>query len=134
MLVATSVGNLTANDTDEGKNAKITFDLVSDGGYFRINQTTGNILVARQLDRETDETHRVTVYARDNGDNILSATATVTFTIEDVNDNPPVFEQDQITVDFDENKTCKNVITKLNAHDIDKPHTPNSQIVYSLKR
>ncbi|XP_071155009.1 protocadherin Fat 4-like isoform X2 [Mytilus edulis] len=133
LLVATSVGNLTANDTDEGKNAKITFDLVSDGGYFRINQTTGNILVARQLDRETDETHRVTVYARDNGDNILSATATVTFTIEDVNDNPPVFEQDQITVDFDENKTCKNVITKLNAHDIDKPHTPNSQIVYSLK-
>lgn len=74
------------------------------------------------------------MYARDNGDNILSATATVTFTIEDVNDNPPVFEHDQITVDFDENKTCKNVITKLNAHDIDRPNTPNSQIVYSLKR
>ncbi|XP_052063802.1 protocadherin Fat 3-like [Mytilus californianus] len=132
--VAKSVGNLTANDTDEGKNAKITFDLVSDGGYFRINQTTGNILVARQLDRETVETHYVTVYVRDNGDNILSATATVTLKIDDVNDNPPVFEHDQLTVEFDENKTCENVITKLYAYDIDKPNTSNSQIIYSLKR
>ncbi|CAC5412611.1 FAT4 [Mytilus coruscus] len=132
--VGTTVGLMTASDADEGKNAKITFDLVAEGGYFRINQITGNILVSRELDRETVGTHHMTVFARDNGDNIRPSSATVIVTIDDVNDNAPVFGQDQITVLFEENSSCANHITTISASDADKAYTPNSQIEYFLRR
>lgn len=132
--VGTSVGFIVATDIDEGPNAMITFDLVSDGGYFRINQTTGNIIVSRQLDRETIEIHYVTVYARDNGNNIRHTSATVTVTIDDVNDNAPVFDQDQDSFEFEEHRPCSNPITVINASDADKVNTPNSQIRYSVTR
>lgn len=133
-LVGASVGLIIATDIDEGPNAMITFDLVSDGGYFRINQTTGNILVSRQLDRETIEIHYVIVYARDNGNNIRHTSATVTVTINDVNDNAPVFDHDQDSVDFKENRPCENSIATIRASDADKANTPNSQIRYNVTR
>ncbi|VDI58231.1 Hypothetical predicted protein, partial [Mytilus galloprovincialis] len=131
--VGTNVGLINATDADEGKNAKITYDLVNDGGYFRIDQITGNILVSRQLDREAVEIHHMTVYARDNGDNIRSSSTIVTVTVNDVNDNAPVFDQNQVTVSFKENRSCANSIMKIAASDADKADTPNSQITYSLK-
>lgn len=133
-VVGTNVGLMNATDADEGKNAKITYDLVNDGGYFRIDQITGNILVSRQLDREAVEIHHMTVYARDNGDNIRSSSTIVTVTVNDVNDNAPVFDQNQVTVSFKENRSCANSIMKISASDADKADTPNSQITYSLKR
>ncbi|XP_063420961.1 protein dachsous-like [Mytilus trossulus] len=132
-LVGTNVGLVTASDADEGKNAKITFDLVTDGGYFRIDQLTGNILVSRQLDREAVKIHHMTVYARDNGDNIRQSSEAVTVTIDDVNDNSPVFDQDQVTVSFEENRSCANSIIHISASDADQANTLNSQIKYFLK-
>jgi hypothetical protein len=70
----------------------LTVDQIhSDGGYFRINQTTGEITISKNLDREMNATHKPIVYARDNGDNILSSSVTVTISVNDINDNPTLF-------------------------------------------
>lgn len=132
--VGTSVGLMIASDADEGENAKITFDLITNGGYFRINQMTGNILVSRQLDREAVAIHHMTVYARDNGNIIRISSATVTVTLDDVNDNEPVFAQDQVIVSFQENRSCANSILTITASDADMVNTPNSQIEYFFVR
>ncbi|XP_063420960.1 protocadherin Fat 4-like [Mytilus trossulus] len=131
--IGASIGKMSATDIDEGKNAEITFDLVSNnGGPFRINQTTGEITVTGKLDRETSETYGVSVYARDNGISIRSSSMSVTITVLDVNDNPPVFTIDDLKVEFEENKDCSNQIATVIATDADKAGTSNSQITYSL--
>ncbi|XP_071155012.1 protocadherin Fat 4-like isoform X2 [Mytilus edulis] len=131
--IGASIGRINATDSDEGKNAEITFDLVSnDGGPFRINQTTGEITVTGKLDRESSETYGVSVFARDNGISIRSSSMSVTITVLDENDNPPVFTIDELKVEFEENKDCSNQIATVSATDADKAGTINSQITYSL--
>lgn len=133
--IGTSIGRMNATDSDEGKNAEITFDLVSnDGGPFRINQTTGEITVTGKLDRESSETYGVSVFARDNGISIRSSSMSVTIAVLDENDNPPVFTIDELKVEFEENKDCSNQIATVSATDADKAGTINSQITYSLLR
>ena len=78
--------------------------------------------------------HTITVFARDNGENIRSATVSVTITVLDVNDNSPEFNQDEIVVEAVENTTCTNPITTIIATDLDEPGTDNSRIQYSIIR
>lgn len=130
--IGAHVTTILATDDDDGKNADITFDLVSNGGPFRINQTTGEITVTGKLDRESSESHRVIIYARDNGKQIRSSSMSVTITVLDVNDNPPVFTIDEIEVEFEENKDCSNQIATISATDADKSGSNNSIITYSL--
>ncbi|XP_052063814.1 protocadherin Fat 4-like isoform X2 [Mytilus californianus] len=130
--IGAHVTTILANDADDGKNADITFDLVSNGGPFRINQTAGEITVTGKLDRESSESHRVIIYARDNGKQIRSSSMSVTITVLDANDNPPVFTIDEIEVEFEENKNCSNRISTISATDADKSGSINSQITYSL--
>lgn len=132
--IGKSVGTISASDSDIGKNAQITYQIHSDGGYFRINQTTGEITISRNLDREMNATHKPIVYARDNGDNILSSSVTVTISVNDINDNAPFFSSDRIMVEFEENKSCSNNIATLSATDSDKPNSEYSRITYSLLR
>ena len=132
--IGKSVGTISASDSDIGKNAQITYQIHSDGGYFRINQTTGEITISKNLDREMNATHKPIVYARDNGDNILSSSVTVTISVNDINDNAPIFSSDRIMVEFEENKSCLNNIITLSATDSDKPNSEYSRITYSLLR
>jgi hypothetical protein len=132
--IGESVVTISASDSDIGKNAQITYQIHSDGGYFRINQTTGEITISRNLDREMNATHKPIVYARDNGDIILSSSVTVTISVNDINDNAPIFSSDRIMVEFEENKDCSNTITTLLATDSDKPNSEYSRITYSLVR
>ena len=132
--IGKSVGTISASDSDIGKNAQITYQIHSDGGYFRINQTTGEITISRNLDREMNAVHKPIVYARDNGDNILSSSVTVTISVNDINDNAPFFSSDRIMVEFEEKKSCLNNIITLSATDSDKPNSEYSRITYSLLR
>lgn len=125
---------ISATDPDEGKNAEITYDLDSVGGFFKMNQTTGEITTLRSLDRETDSSHTIIVYARDNGDTIQSVSETITVTVTDVNDNSPVFSQSEVVESFNENQACSTSIMTITATDADQPNHQNSQITYSIKR
>lgn len=128
-----NVYTISATDPDEGKNAEITYDLDSVGGFFKMNQTTGEITTLRSLDRETDSSHTIIVYARDNGDTIQSVSETITVTVTDVNDNSPVFSQSEVVVSFNESQACSTSIMTITATDADQPNHQNSQITYSIK-
>ncbi|XP_006867993.1 PREDICTED: protocadherin-16-like [Chrysochloris asiatica] len=63
------------------------------GSYFTIDPETGVISTLRTLDREVQEMVELTVVAQDLGEPPLSATCLVSITVDDVNDNEPVFRR-----------------------------------------
>ncbi|XP_058496874.1 protocadherin-23 [Solea solea] len=85
------VGTVKAVDKDSGKNAQLSYILLSDGKFFRINTKTGEIMNWVALDREQHSQHSLKVMVTDQGRPRLNATATVHILVNDVNDNAPQF-------------------------------------------
>ncbi|KAM4750324.1 protocadherin-23 isoform 2-T3 [Anableps anableps] len=85
------VGTVTAKDRDSGKNSQLSYILLSDGKYFRINAKTGEIINWVALDREQHIQHSLTVMVTDQGHPRLNATANVHVLVTDINDNAPQF-------------------------------------------
>lgn len=78
-----------------GVNRKVTYSLSdSADGYFSVDQSSGIIILEHPLDRELQSSYNITVKASDQSIVLtLSSFATVTITVLDINDNPPVFER-----------------------------------------
>ncbi|CAG7831120.1 unnamed protein product [Allacma fusca] len=87
--------------------------------YFTITSHTGEILVARQLDREDQKLFKLQVTADCVNMAKCSAVAEVIITITDVNDNPPRFNQTEFKVSVSENKPIGSTIFKIYAIDSD---------------
>ena len=84
--VGAAVGTKTGTDVD-GDTLTYTITAGNDGGLFAINSGSGAITVASGLNHETASSHSLTVQAADAA---LSATATVTVTVGDVNEVPSI--------------------------------------------
>lgn len=78
---------LSAKDDDLGE--IITYDWVSVPADFTLDQSSGEILLAGKLDRETTSSYTLKVSATDGSN---AVTATVQITVLDVNDNTPKFD------------------------------------------
>jgi protocadherin-16/23 len=63
------------------------------GPSFTINPESGVISTIRTLDREVQEAVELRVVAQDLGEPPLSATCLVSITVDDVNDNEPIFRR-----------------------------------------
>uniref|UniRef100_A0A3Q1HYB0 Protocadherin-16 n=1 Tax=Anabas testudineus TaxID=64144 RepID=A0A3Q1HYB0_ANATE len=85
------VGTVKAIDKDFGKNSQLSYILLSDGKFFRINTKTGEIINWVALDREQHSQHSLKVMVTDQGHPRLNATATVHILVTDANDNAPQF-------------------------------------------
>ncbi|XP_022110110.1 neural-cadherin-like isoform X2 [Acanthaster planci] len=104
VAVGTLIQTVTATDPEEGAFGLFTFaiDAASDrDGLFTISapigsgaERTAEVRTAKALDRETVETHVLTLLAIDQGVPALMGTATLNLTLEDINDTPPTFAQD----------------------------------------
>ncbi|XP_025090910.1 cadherin-23-like isoform X2 [Pomacea canaliculata] len=126
------VVNASAFDRDKGgSDGMITYSLQNDQGMFRIDPNTGVVYVASQAtDRETKDTYNLLVQAQDGG-GLLNSTS-LTITIEDINDNKPIFQRTQYDAILSENSTTFTRPLRLEASDDDKPGTVNSNITYTL--
>ncbi|MEQ2286791.1 hypothetical protein AMECASPLE_006001 [Ameca splendens] len=123
------VGKVNATDRDDPNtdHVKIKFTLKDGLEYFAINPDTGVITtVSNELDRETKDTHRVTVEIRDlkGAPHGLFNTATATITLADINDNPPTFTQTSYKVTISENEGEK-LLLRIPVEDKDLIKTPN---------
>ncbi|XP_061685390.1 protocadherin-23 [Syngnathoides biaculeatus] len=86
------VGQVTATDQDSGENAQLSYILLSDGKFFRINAETGEIVNWVELDREQNSQHTLEVMVADQGNPRRNATASIHILVTDVNDNVPQFK------------------------------------------
>ncbi|XP_068133263.1 protocadherin-23-like [Hyperolius riggenbachi] len=132
LTVGSVVLSLQAFDMDEGINGEVTYSLIDDTqGAFIINQTTGNIVIAKTLDRELKQ-HYVyravasdcSVYGR------KSATAKVIVHIEDANDNEPQFSVNPVQVLVSPQILVNATVATVHASDPDLGL--NGTVVYSF--
>ncbi|MCW1925047.1 autotransporter-associated beta strand repeat-containing protein [Luteolibacter arcticus] len=84
----TSVGTLTATDTNAGQTIGYSIVAGNVGGRFALNPTTGALTVAVPPDFETSGAYVLTIAATDNGSPVQSTTTTATINVTNVNEGP----------------------------------------------
>lgn len=101
-------------------------------GAFDIDRSTGSLIVARQLDRETQNEYRLEIRALDTtaSNNPQSSAVTVKIEIVDVNDNAPEWPMDPIVINVPENSAIGSVLYNFTATDADDGI--NGDIQYKL--
>lgn len=95
---------------------------------FRIDPNSGGVTVASNTtDRETKDTYILLVQAQDGG-GLLNSTS-LTITIEDINDNKPIFQRTQYDAILSEDNTTFARPLRLEVRILRKTF-PNSLLSY----
>nr|XP_008515948.1 PREDICTED: cadherin-23 [Equus przewalskii] len=116
-----SVLQVTATDEDSGLNGELIYRIEAGAqDRFLIHPVTGVIRVGNAtIDREEQESYRLTVVATDRGTVPLSGTAIITILIDDINDSRPEFLNPIQTVSVLESVEPGTVIANVTAIDRD---------------
>ncbi|XP_042309716.1 protocadherin Fat 2 [Sceloporus undulatus] len=112
-----------ADDKDGAMNNRIMYSIVAGNplGHFIIDPQTGEIHIAKYLDREEISSYSLKVQATDNGQVPLSSDTTVLIHVSDVNDNPPRFFQLNYSTAVQENSPVGTSVLELVMSDRDSP-------------
>ncbi|KAM4748749.1 protocadherin alpha-6-like [Rhinophrynus dorsalis] len=127
-----------AVDADAGTNSVTSYEL-SANEYFAIDVQTYShesksvqLILKKALDREHIPLYNLTLAALDGGKPKLSGTTQLIITVQDVNDNAPMFDQMFYRVNLLENALKGTFVIKLNATDLDQGE--NSQLFYAFSK
>ena len=125
---------VTAIDSDQGVNGTVSYEFHRDvailyPGLFRINPSSGRVVSTGVIDREEYAECVLTIIARDGGTPALSSTTVLHVSVQDVNDNNPVFYPEQYFVSVREYQPAVE-IERVIAHDPD--FGTNAEIIYSI--
>ncbi|XP_036288227.1 cadherin EGF LAG seven-pass G-type receptor 3 isoform X1 [Pipistrellus kuhlii] len=129
----TSVLQISATDRDAHANGRVqyTFQNGEDGdGDFTIEPTSGIVRSVRRLDREARPVYELTAYAVDRGVPPLRTPVGIQVTVQDVNDNAPVFPAEEFEVRVKENSVVGSVVAQITAADPDEG--PNAHVMYQI--
>lgn len=104
--IGTSVVQITAIDRDKGKNAQISYSIVSGnvGNAFSIDSTFGVITVSQELNKHIMSEYFLVIRATDHGIPTLNSTVTVHIVVTISNNAPPKFSQREYSVELYENE------------------------------
>lgn len=132
VTVNSPLAAFTATDRDTGFQSTIKYSLSPDLAMLKIDQTTGVLSVAKQLDRELTSEVNVAIVATDSAPIPFEHATNHTFKLilTDVNDNTPSFEDSRIYHDVLETAVIGSVVKSVTANDPDEG--ANGQITYLL--
>ncbi|XP_018326960.1 DE-cadherin [Agrilus planipennis] len=133
----TYVTKITAIDIDPKESGgTITYSIVKPDikrQDLNIDNVTGVITTNVRFDRDEPSYQKefyVTVKATDNGRPVLESDCTFKVTIEDINDNNPVFDKSQYNEQVVEDLKVDGEVMRVFAYDIDSGE--NARLTYSL--
>ncbi|CAG7826774.1 unnamed protein product, partial [Allacma fusca] len=132
----TPVIKVQAIDEDKGVNGQVKYSIVQQpnqkGAKFSVNQETGEVITNKVFDREGDDGKfvSVTVKATDHGEPALEGVCSFTVEIEDVNDNPPLFDRQKYVENVKQDTSVGTNILRVSASDEDADN--NGAIIYTL--
>lgn len=133
-MLATTVGKVEATDGDEGENSKLFYSIATlwkgGDGMFAINQSSGEIYTRKDLDREIESQYLLWIRVQDGGSPPLSTEITVNITVEDINDQTPVFEKQAYKASILENLAKVSKILTAKALDLDEGL--NGEVIYEI--
>ncbi|KAF4082285.1 hypothetical protein AMELA_G00149780 [Ameiurus melas] len=131
-VAGTEVAIINVQDKDSGANRQVNC-YIQQNVPFKLNPSIKNyfsLLTTSMLDREKESDYNITITATDGGSPPLSSSITIHLSVSDVNDNPPVFEQQTYTAYVMENNKPGNSISSVSARDPD--WRQNGTVLYSL--
>ncbi|XP_039976098.1 protocadherin Fat 2 [Xiphias gladius] len=121
--VGSSVLKVEATDKDKGKNGFVTYAIASSGPLpFAIDPFTGVISTSEHLDYELmKRRYHLRVWASDSGSPFSKVSeCPVTITLNNVNDNIPLFEKVGCNATVPQDLPVGYTITELSAIDLDE--------------
>uniref|UniRef100_A0A8C2HDB9 FAT atypical cadherin 1a n=1 Tax=Cyprinus carpio TaxID=7962 RepID=A0A8C2HDB9_CYPCA len=130
--INTPVARLYASDLDTGSNAEVLYSLLdSADGVFSIDEETGVVRLDHPLDRELQSLYTLRARVTDRGSpRRLSSLTTVSVSILDINDNPPVFERREYTATIAEDIPVGTQV--LQVHAASRDTEEGAEITYSI--
>jgi protocadherin-16/23 len=119
----------------------IFFEVITgdDEGIFEVTYPDSYLILTKNLDREQNDYYHLRIQMMEVGmqtsrmykeDN--SSIINVFVSVEDTNDEKPVFQANKYEIELSETVPLKHKITKIVAIDNDQPNTPNSEVVYEI--
>jgi len=118
---STSILTVVITDLDINQNAAITLTISDPTAnmYIAADSTTYILSVKSPIDREAIDFFSFTLTATDGGTPALSITTQIEITVNDVNDNAPVFSPTFYNSEIAYNDRCQVTATTLTATDAD---------------
>ncbi|KAI3356273.1 hypothetical protein L3Q82_017518 [Scortum barcoo] len=125
-----------AADADVGSNYIQSYQ-ISVNSHFTIDVLLradgvkyAELVLMKELDRETQSSYTVELVATDGGSPRRSGSTKITIKVSDFNDNSPVFDQNSFSVSLPEDAPVGALILDLNAVDADEGL--NGEVVYGF--
>uniref|UniRef100_A0A669AYT0 Cadherin domain-containing protein n=1 Tax=Oreochromis niloticus TaxID=8128 RepID=A0A669AYT0_ORENI len=128
----TEVGIINVQDKDSENNRQVRCS-IQQGVPFKLVPSIKNyysLVTTGQLDRELVSDYNITITATDEGSPPLSSSKSVQLSVADINDNPPVFEEQSYSAYVSENNKPGSTLCSVSARDPD--WRQNGTVVYSL--
>ncbi|XP_070769966.1 uncharacterized protein [Enoplosus armatus] len=128
----TEVGIINVQDRDSERNRQVRCS-IQQNVPFKLVPSIKNyysLVTTGQLDREQVSDYNVTITATDEGSPPLSSSKTVELSVADINDNPPVFEEQSYSAYVTENNKPGSTLCSVTARDPD--WRQNGTVIYSL--
>ncbi|XP_033989938.1 protocadherin beta-16-like [Trematomus bernacchii] len=126
------VGIINVQDRDSENNRQVRCS-IQQNVPFKLVPSIKNyysLVTTGQLDRELVSDYNITITATDEGSPPLSSSKTVQLSVADINDNPPVFEEQSYSAYVTENNKPGSTLCSVTARDPD--WRQNGTVIYSL--
>ncbi|XP_076595437.1 protocadherin gamma-A4-like isoform X26 [Chaetodon auriga] len=128
----TEVGIINVQDRDSENNRQVHCT-IQQNVPFKLVPSIKNyysLVSTGQLDRELVSDYNITITATDEGSPPLSSSKSVQLSVADINDNPPVFEEQSYSAYVSENNKPGSTLCSVTARDPD--WRQNGTVIYSL--
>nr|XP_061786350.1 protocadherin gamma-A11-like [Nerophis lumbriciformis] len=128
----TEVGIINVQDRDSEKNGQVRCS-IQQNVPFKLVPSIKNyysLVTTGQLDRELVSDYNITISATDEGSPPLSSSKSIHLSVADINDNPPVFEEQSYSAYVSENNKAGSTLCSVSARDPD--WRQNGTVMYSL--
>ncbi|XP_047209260.1 protocadherin beta-15-like isoform X32 [Girardinichthys multiradiatus] len=128
----TEVGIINVQDRDSENNRQVRCS-IQQNVPFKLVPSIKNyysLVTTGQLDRELVSDYNITITATDEGSPPLSSSKIVQLSVADINDNPPVFEEQSYSAYVSENNKPGSTLCSVTARDPD--WRQNGTVIYSL--
>ncbi|XP_045202941.2 protein dachsous-like [Mercenaria mercenaria] len=129
----TFIGIVQAKYTGSPDGIRYTISTGDRNSFFKIDQETGTIRTAKQLDHD-EHPFLILGITADIGSTPLYGTTQVNITVKDVNDNIPQFSSSHVTVSVSEGIGSSATIYSAHASDKDSQENGNGVVRYDLKQ
>uniref|UniRef100_A0A3P9II55 Cadherin domain-containing protein n=1 Tax=Oryzias latipes TaxID=8090 RepID=A0A3P9II55_ORYLA len=128
----TEVGIINVQDRDSDKNGQVRCSIQANAPFKLVPSIKNyySVVSTGQLDRELVSDYNITISATDEGSPPLSSSKTVHLSVADINDNPPVFEEQSYSAYVSENNQAGSTLCSVSARDPD--WRQNGTVIYSL--